>query len=140
AGGDDVALHELSLLRGGFAEGSGGEAVDVPHGAEGGLVTQADGVGGKQLALAADALQTEAEILGSVLGDERLDLEAVMDARVERAVAPQREAVAQFGQADEDEREQRPAVPLVVEQDVEVVEGVLVQEVGFVEEEDRMDP
>jgi hypothetical protein len=72
----------------------------------------------KQLALATSALQAEAEILGSVLGDEGLDLEAVMDPRVERAVAPQREAVAQFGQADEDEREQRAAVPLVIQQNV----------------------
>jgi hypothetical protein len=40
-----------------------------PHGAEGGLVKQADRVGGKQLALAASALQTEAEVLGGVLGD-----------------------------------------------------------------------
>src|SRR4051812_8293578 len=67
--GDDVALDELSLLLGGLAERSGREAVDVPHGAEGGLVKQADGVGGKQLALATGALQTEAEVLGSVLGD-----------------------------------------------------------------------
>src|ERR1041384_4629675 len=85
--GDDVALDKLSLLLGGLAERSGGEAVDVPHGAEGGLVKQADGVGGKQLALAAGALQTEAEVLGGVLGDERFDLEAVMDPRVERAIA-----------------------------------------------------
>src|ERR1041384_950667 len=92
--GDDVALDELSFLLGGLAERSGGEAVDVPHGAEGGLVKQADGVRGKQLALAAGALQTETEVFGGVLGDEGLDLETVMDARVERAVAPQREAVA----------------------------------------------
>jgi hypothetical protein len=133
--GDDVALDELALLLGGLAERRGGKAVDVPHGTEGGLVEQADRLGGKQLALAAGALQTEAKVLGGVLGDERLDLEAVMDARVQRAVAPQGKAVAELGQADEDEREQRAAVPLVVEQDVEVVEGVLVQEVGLVEEE-----
>lgn len=86
--GDDVALDELSLLLGGLAERSGGETVDVPHGAEGGLVKQADGVGGKQLALAASALQAEAEILGGVLGDQGFDLEAMVNPRVERAVAP----------------------------------------------------
>ena len=95
--GDDVALDELALLLGGLAERGGGEAVDVPHGAEGGLVQQADRVGGKQLALAAGALQAEAEILGGVLGDEGLDLEAVMDARVQRAIAPQGKAIAELG-------------------------------------------
>lgn len=137
--GDDVALDELALLLGGLAERRGGEAVNVPHGAEGGLVQQADRVGGKQLAFAAGATQAEAEVLGSVIGDKGLDLEAVIDAGVQRAVAPQGEAVAELGQPDEDEREQRAAVPLVVEQDVEVVEGVLVQEVSLVEEEDRVD-
>src|ERR1700759_1063733 len=42
AAGDDVALDELALLLGGLAERGGGEAVDVPHGAEGSLVQQAD--------------------------------------------------------------------------------------------------
>src|SRR4051812_44589297 len=91
--GDDVALDELSLLLGGLAKRGGGETVDVPHGAEGGLMKQADGVGGKQLALAASATQAEAEIFGGVLGHEWLDLEAVMDARVQRAIAPQGEPV-----------------------------------------------
>jgi len=36
------------------------------------------------------------------------------------------------------DRSARP-VPVVVEQDVQVVEGVLVQEVGLVEEEDGVD-
>ena len=94
---DDVALDEFALLLGGLAERCGGEAIDVPHGAEGGLVQQADRVGGKQLALAASATQAEAEVLSSVVGDEGLDLEAVMDARVQRAIAPQGEAVAELG-------------------------------------------
>ena len=65
--------------------------------------------------------------------------EAAVEARVERAVAAQREAVVELGQADEDEREQRAAVPLVVEQDVQMVERVLVEQVGLVEEEDGVD-
>ncbi len=53
--GDGVALDELTLLLCGLAERRGGEAVNVPHGAEGGLVQQDDLVGGKQLAFAAGA-------------------------------------------------------------------------------------
>lgn len=66
--------------------------------------------------------KAEAEILGGVVGGERVDLEAVMEARVERAVAAQGEAIAELREAGEDEREEGAAVPLIVEQDVEVVE------------------
>lgn len=83
--------------------------------------------------------EAEAEILGGVGGGEGLDLEAVMEARVEGAITAQGETIAKLGEDDEDEREERAAVPVVVEQDMEVVEGVLVQEVGLVEEEDGMD-
>ena len=48
----------------------------------------------------------------------------------------QREAIVELRQSDEEEREQGARVPLVVEQDVEVIEGVGVQEVSLVEEED----
>ncbi len=49
------------------------------------------------------------------------------------------EPVLKLGEADEDEGEERLRVPLVVEQDVEVVEDVLVEEVGLVEEEDGVE-
>ena len=62
-----------------------------------------------------------------------------MQAGEERAVAPQAQTVEQLWQADEEERQKRPAVPLVVEEDVQVVQRVLVQEVGLVEEEDGVD-
>ena len=62
-----------------------------------------------------------------------------MDARVQRAIAAQREPLAQVGKADEHEREQRAAVPRVVEQDVQVVEGVLMEQVRLVDEEDGVD-
>src|SRR5438445_4775698 len=63
----------------------------------------------------------------------------MMDAREERAIATEAEAIVKLGKGDEDEREQRATVPLVVEQDLEMVERVLVEEVRLVEEEDRMD-
>ena len=42
------------------------------------------------------------------------------------------------GQADEHEREQSARIPLVVRQDVQVLEHVLVKQVRLVEQEDRM--
>src|SRR5262245_61944243 len=63
----------------------------------------------------------------------------MVQARVQRAIAAQRQPVAQLGEADEDQAEQGAAVPMVVKQDVEVLEGVLVQEMRFVEEKDGMD-
>lgn len=94
---------------------------------------------GEDLARAASTLEAHAQVLGRVLGRERVDLESMVDARVQRAIATQSEPLAQLGQADEDKREQRAAVPSVVEQDVQMVEGVLVQQVRLVEEEHRMD-
>jgi hypothetical protein len=62
-----------------------------------------------------------------------------MQARGERAIAAEGEAIVELGQADQDEREERLAVPFVVEQDVEVIEGILVKQMGLVEQEDGMD-
>ena len=129
---DDVALDKLTLLAGGLAEGGGGEAIEIAHGA-GGLVEEHRRVEREDLAVAAGAAHAQAEVLGGVVGSERRDLEAVVEARVQRAVATEAEAVAELGEADEDEREERAAVPGVVEQDVQVLEGVLVQQVGLVE-------
>src|ERR1044071_7746994 len=136
---DDVALDELALLARGLAERGGGEAVDAAHGTDSSLVEQHGGIGGEDLASAAGALEAHAQILGRVLGRQRADFEAMVDARVQRAIAAQCEPLAKLGQSDEDEREQRAAVPGVVEQDVQMVEGVLVQQVGLVEEEHGMD-
>ena len=66
-------------------------------------------------------------------------MEAPVDAGVEGAVAAHGEAVLELGETDEDEGEERAAIPLVVEQDVEVIEGVLVEEMALVEEEDGVD-
>jgi hypothetical protein len=112
--GDDVTLDELALLARGLAEGVRGEAVEIAHGAEGGLVEEDDGVGREDLAVAAGARQAHAQVLGGVLGGEGRDVEAVVDARIQRAVAAEGEALAEFGEADEDEREERAAVPGVV--------------------------
>jgi hypothetical protein len=44
--------------------------------------------------------------------------------------------ILELGEPDQDERQERTTVPLVVEQDVEVVEHVLVEEVPFVQQKD----
>ncbi len=137
--GDDVALDELALPLGGFAESRGGEAIEIAHTASRGLVEQRRGVGGEEFAVAAGVTETEAEVLGCVVGQEGLDLQASVEARVERAIAAEGEAIAKLWKPDDHERQERAAVPLVVEEDVQVVEGVPVQEVGLVEEEDGMD-
>src|SRR5204863_10184994 len=92
--GGGVALDELALAAGGLAEGSGGEAVEVAHRAGGGLVQERDGVACEQLAFAAGAAEAEAQVLGGVVGREGRNLEAVVQTRVQRAIAAQREAVA----------------------------------------------
>jgi hypothetical protein len=74
-------------------------------------VEQADGVGGKQLPIAAGLAEPKAEVLGGVVRDERLDLEAVVDPRVERAIAAQGETVTELGDPDEDEGEERATIP-----------------------------
>lgn len=47
--------------------------------------------------------------------------------------------MAQLGQADEDEAQERGAVPLVVGDDVEVAPHVLVEEVALAPQEDGVD-
>jgi hypothetical protein len=54
---------------------------------------EADSVGGEELAIAAGLAEAQAQVLGGVVWDEGLDLEAVVDPRVERAIAPQGEAI-----------------------------------------------
>jgi len=101
--GHAVALDEAALLAGGLAQRGRGEAVDLAHGAGGGLVQKRDGVGRKELAVAASALQTQAQVLGGVLGHERLDGDAMVESRVQRAIAAECQATTQLGQPDEDE-------------------------------------
>ena len=47
---DDVAFDQLALLLGSLAECGSGEAIKVAHGASGGLVEEADGLGGEEFA------------------------------------------------------------------------------------------
>lgn len=81
-----------------------------------------DGVVGEEGALAGDRAEAEPDVLGGVLHRCRGDEEAVVDAREQRAMRASTEVGLELGQSDEDEREQRLRVPLVVHQDVQVSE------------------
>lgn len=76
------------------------------------------------------------DVVRRVVGRRGLDVQAVVDARVERALVSTRQALSQLGQADEEQGQERAAVPLVVAQDVQVIEHVLVEQVRLVEQED----
>jgi hypothetical protein len=53
---------------------------------------------------------------------------------VKRAISSSSDAVFHLGQAHQHERQERSLVPLVVQQNVQVVERVLMKQVGFIEE------
>jgi hypothetical protein len=77
--GDDVALDELALLPGGLAEGGGGEAIEVTHGAGSRLVQERDRIGREQVAFAAGVAEAHAEVLRRVVGEQRFDLESMVE-------------------------------------------------------------
>ena len=79
------------------------------------------------------------QILGGVVGADGGDAQTGVEPRKQRLVCRVAEAVLEFGQADEDNREQSLRVPLVVEQDVKVAEHVLMQQVGLVQKQDGVD-
>ena len=60
-----------------------------------------------------------------------------MESGVERSVSTKAKAVFEVGEADEHERQQGFEVPLVIEQYMEMIEGILMKQVCLVDEEDR---
>ena len=103
------------------------------------LVEQALGIVGEEVALTSGELEAESEVVRGVVGGERGDDESARDAGVEGAMSSKGESVDEIGESDEEEREKRSAIPLVIQQDVQVVEGVGVEQVRLVEKEDGMD-
>ena len=57
-----------------------------------------------------------------------------------RAVSAELHPVVHLGEADEDEGEERRRIPLVVGEDVQMVEDVLMKQMDLVEEEDGVHP
>jgi hypothetical protein len=113
------------------------EAVEISQ-ALGRFVEDGDGVVRKNVTVATGDSQAVAEIIRSILGIGRVELDAKLDAREERALVPACETLAELGQSDEQNRQEGAAVPLVVAEDMKVIEHVLMEQVGFVEEKDRM--
>jgi hypothetical protein len=103
------------------------------------LVYQRDRVGCDDALVSAREGESMCDVLGDVAACRVLYGKAVMNARVEGAIAPSFELALELGQTDQDKRQERPAVPLVVEQDVQMVEHVLVEKVRFIEQENRVD-
>lgn len=136
---EGVGVDGLALLAGGFAQGVGGESIDVAEGATGVLMQESDGVKREQVAVAAGASEARPEVIGGVVESEGRKDEASVDAGEQTAVLAEPEAVEQIRQPDEDERQEGTGVPLVVEQDVEMVESVGVKQVSLIEEEERVD-
>ena len=92
----------------------------------------------KSSAVTADAGKAHAHIFSGVGWRERVDAKAPMETGKEGAIASHAKPIQEVGQTDEDKRQERATVPLVIEQDVEVVERVLVEELSLVEQEDGM--
>ena len=101
---------------------------------------EGDAISGKELALTAGAAESHGEVFAGVLGGERVDGEPAREPRVERAASAETETRLEVAETDEHEREERLGIPLVVEQDVQVIEGVLMKEVDLVEQEDGVEP
>jgi hypothetical protein len=131
-----VAFDEFAFSSSSSAESVVSDAVDVAEAAGSGFVEDGDGVGGEEFLVAADGGEANTDVVGGVFGRERSDGQSVVDAGVQGAVSATRKAVFEIRQADEDEGKERSAVPRIVEQDVKVIEGVLMEQMGFVDEED----
>ena len=142
AGGDlldELAVDTLQLAPCCAPERGRGESVDAAQMPAGGLVQDREGVGAEELAVSIGAAESVVHVLDGVLGERILEGEPGVHTRPEGAIAPQLHAVAQLGQPDEDEAQERSAIPLVVADDVQVVEHVLVEQVALVEQEDGVD-
>ena len=103
------------------------------------LVQQRDRAGRKELLGAAGEAEAVADVVGGVRLARGRDPNPRVQPREQRLVDRRGEPVVEFRQADQDDREQRAAVPLVVEEDVQVAEDVGVEQVRLVDEQDRVD-
>ena len=62
-----------------------------------GFVEHRNAVGGEELLVAADGRQAHSDVIGGVVGRERLNRQAVGQPRVERAISAQCEALVELG-------------------------------------------
>jgi hypothetical protein len=113
-----VRIDDLALALDDVAKSDFGEAVKVAVNAAAVLVQQFGGLAGEELPVGAGHLESTLQALGGVVGADRGDAQACVEPREQRLVCREAKAVLEFGQADEDDREQSLRVPLVVQQDV----------------------
>jgi hypothetical protein len=102
-------------------------------------VNDGEGVGSEDVFGGTDAREASANVVGSVVGEEASEGETVMDTRVKGAISSEPEPVLEVGKSDEDEGAEGLGVPLVIEKNVQVIERVLVEQMGFVDQEDGAD-
>ncbi len=98
-----------------------------------------EGVGGEDVFGGTDAGESSANVVGRVVGEEVSEGETVMDTRVKGTIPSEPEPVLEVGKSDEDEGKEGLGVPLVIEENVQVIERVLVEQMGFVDQEDGAD-
>lgn len=107
-----VALDELPLSPPGVAQGGLGEAVEVAQ-AVGCLVQHRERVFGEDVTIAADESEAVSQVVCGIVGARRVEVQAVLNPRVERPLMTARQALFQLGQTDEEERQERATVPLI---------------------------
>jgi len=136
--GDGISFDEFAFSASGIAKRGGGEAVQVAQRSGGGFMEHGQRVCSDKLAVTACLFESRANVIGGVVWGQRREVKPRVNTRVQGAIATEDEPVGKFWQADEDKGQERPAVPLVVQQDVQMVQHVLVEQVGLVEKEDRV--
>jgi hypothetical protein len=141
-------LHvDDGLLDAGFVDGFLCEGESDEHGGEGDVLDDArdaaavlkdcgDGLGGEGVRFCASSFHVTVEEDGDFGLVERSEAKSGGDALREGVVAWLGEAIAQEGLADEDEGEGTFSIEVVGGQEAEILEGVVGEEVGFVDEED----
>src|SRR5512145_461714 len=123
-GCDHAAVDLTELALGAGLEGGGGDPIDVAELAVGGFVEQGDGVGGEYLTGGTGAAEAMLEVLGGVRGAALGQLGTGVDAGPEGAVLAELQSGAGVRETDEDDGQEGAGVPLVVGQDVQVLEDI----------------
>jgi hypothetical protein len=112
---DCVSIYGLAFAPHGILRGAVCNAVDITQCAGSVLVHEGDGVSREEVLLGAGQLEPMGDVLGDVMGAGVIEREAMVNARKERAVASQPQLAFEFWKSDEYERQQRAAVPLIVQ-------------------------
>lgn len=135
---DDGAVDDADLASGRALKCVRRDAVEVAESTAARFVKDGDCVDGERGLVCAGLGRAIGEVLGGVVEGRGAEVKPRVDAALERAILSEREAVTEFWQTDEDNGEKRARVPAVVGEDVQMVEDVLVQQVRFIDEEDRV--